>query len=223
MLGFLRRWLFSFLIVFVLATLGVVLPLRWLDPPASAFMLGDYWIHDRTMYQDHVPLSQLPAHVPLALIAAEDQNFPRHRGFDTGEIQAALRTHREGGRLRGASTISQQLARNLYLWPQRDWLRKGLESWFTVWLELLLPKARILELYLNLAEFDTAVYGVEAASRHYFGKPAAALTRDEAALLAAALPAPKRLDPARPDAWMLERQRWILRHMDQLGEAWVPR
>lgn len=219
---FLLRWLLRAVMAVLLLTVVLTLPLRWLDPPTSMFMLLERWQTGQWPQYHWVPAEQLPDGLRLAVIAAEDQNFPHHRGFDAAQIRAALEGHRQGGSLRGASTLSQQLARNLYLWPQRSWLRKGLEAWFTVPLELFLPKDRLLLIYLNVAEFGPGVYGAEAAAQHHFGKPASSLSRQESALLAASLPAPKRRDPANPDQAMLERQRWILRQMDNLGTGWLP-
>lgn len=222
MLRFFRRLLLVLFLGGFILSLALVLPLRWLDPPSSAFMLQDRWLHGRQIEWIWVPADQLPAELKLAVIAAEDQNFPHHRGFDEGEIRAALEAHREGRRLRGASTISQQLARNLYLWPQRGWARKALEAWFTVLLELSLPKHRLLEIYLNVIEFGEGVYGAEASAQAYFQRPAAVLTAEQAALMVTVLPAPKRMDPSQPDQAMLERQRWILGQMRNLGQGWVP-
>src|SRR5699024_1634369 len=172
--------------------------------------------------QTWVASEHISDHLKLAVIAAEDQKFPHHHGFDLTQIKEAVDHHLDGGRLRGASTISQQLARNLYLWSGGGWVRKGLEAAITVPLELFVPKHRLLEIYLNIVEFDTGVYGAEAAARHYFGKSAAGLSRAEAARLAAVLPAPKRFDADRPDDFLLARQRWILHQMDNLGSGWVP-
>jgi monofunctional biosynthetic peptidoglycan transglycosylase len=152
----------------------------------------------------------------VAVIAAEDQRFPSHRGFDFEAIDQAL-AERERGRIRGASTISQQVAKNLFLWPGRSWTRKGLEAYFTVLIETLWPKQRILEVYLNVAEFGRGIYGVGAASQTYFGKPAAQLTAEEAALLAAVLPSPKRFRVTAPSAYLRSRQHWILGQMHRLG------
>lgn len=218
---FLRKWLLRTLVAWLVLTVLLVLPLRWLDPPTSAFMLQARLAGDGVV-SEWRDLDAISRHLRLAVIAAEDQRFPRHYGFDLAEIHNALEAGLEGGRMRGASTLTQQLARNLYLWPGRNWLRKGLEAWFTPWLELCLGKARILELYLNIAEFDRGVYGAEAASRHYFGIPAARLTRAQAALLAAALPNPKGRNPAAPDAGLRARQVWILEQMDNLGSKWAP-
>ncbi len=218
----LRKWLFRLVLGVVLLTAILVIPLRWVDPPTSAFMLRDGLLHQRTIDHRPVPPELISPHLALAVIAAEDQNLPNHWGFDTREIRRALEAYRRGGGMRGASTITQQLAKNLYLWPEQSWVRKGLESWFTVWLELFLPKRRILHIYLNIIELDDGVFGAEAGARHYFDIGAAELTPPQAALLAAALPAPKRLNPAVPDAFLKQRQQWILKQMRNLGPGWVP-
>ena len=225
MKGLLRRigkWVLRLLLAIVTLTLLVTLPLRWVNPPGSAFMLIERATTSHEIRQQWVGLQEISPELALAVIAAEDQNFPDHHGFDLREIRAAVETHRQGGRLRGASTISQQLARNLYLWPHRSWVRKGLEFWFTLPVELFLPKQRILEIYLNVAEFGVGVYGAEAAAQHHFGKPASALTRAEAALLASVLPAPKHLDASQPGEYLIERQRWVIGQMNNLGLGWLP-
>ncbi len=222
LLQWLRRWALRFILSFVALTVVLTLPLRWIDPVGSAFMLLDRLTTDHAIQHDWVPMAEISPNLALAVIAAEDQNFPRHHGFDLREIRAAVETHRQGGRLRGASTISQQLARNLYLWPHRSWVRKGLEFWFTLPLELLLSKQRMLEIYLNVAEFGPGIYGAEAAAQFHFGKSASALTEHEAALLAAVLPAPKQFDASDPSPSLLERQRWIIGQMNNLGHDWLP-
>jgi monofunctional glycosyltransferase len=218
----LRKWMFRLVLLAIALTLLLTVPLRWINPPGSAFMLIERVTSSHEIRQQWMPLNEISPELALAVIAAEDQNFPNHHGFDLREIRAAVETHRQGGRLRGASTISQQLARNLYLWPHRSWVRKGLEFWFTVPLELFLPKPRMLEIYLNVAEFGVGIYGAEAAAQHHFGKPASALTRAEAALLAGVLPAPKRMDASKPGEFLTERQRWIMRQMNNLGLDWLP-
>lgn len=222
LLRWFRRWLVRLAVVCILVTVGLTLPLRWIDPPGSAFMLGDRLFRGQSVQHHWVPAESIAPHLKLAVIASEDQNFPKHRGFDAREIRAAVDAHRQGASLRGASTISQQLARNLYLWPERSWARKGLEMWMTVPLELSLSKPRMLEIYLNIIELDQGVYGAEAGAQHYFGKSASDLSREEAALLAATLPAPKLFNPANPSDYLLQRQRWILTQMNNLGPAWVP-
>ena len=144
------------------------------------------------------------------MIAAEDQNFPAHYGFDLKSINDALADRERGRRVRGASTISQQVAKNLFLWPEQSWLRKGLEAYFTVLIETLWPKQRILEVYLNIAEFGRGVFGVGAAAEVYFHKRAARLNVYDAALLAAVLPSPKRMRVNAPSSYVRSRQQWIL-------------
>lgn len=207
----------------VIASIGLVLPLRWLSPATSAFMLRDRSGMEPVMYQ-WTAWAELGTAPALAVVAAEDQKFADHSGFDLESIRDSLEEFGSGERLRGASTISQQVAKNLYLWPGRSFLRKGLEAYFTLLLELCLPKRRILEIYLNIAEFGPGVYGVPAASRHFFAKAPARISDREAALLAAVLPNPRRLQVARPSAYVRERQRWILDHLRRLRrEAWLVR
>jgi monofunctional biosynthetic peptidoglycan transglycosylase len=212
---FARRVALLFLAV-AAASVLLVAVLRFVPVPVTAFMLQD---PVRPRHHVWVPWTGISRHAAIAVIASEDQNFLVHDGFDFEAIDQALTDARRGRRLRGASTISQQVAKNLFLWPGPSWLRKGLESWFTLWIEALWPKRRILEVYLNSAEFGRGVWGVEAASRRYFGKPAARLNRAEAALLAAVLPSPKRLRAADPSAYLRERQDWVLWQMGMLERA----
>jgi monofunctional biosynthetic peptidoglycan transglycosylase len=212
-------------IVAVAASFLPLAALRWIDPPTSAFMLryrlGGETGALRPLAWRWVDLERMSPHLPLAIVAAEDQRFPYHAGFDVDAMAEALREHREGRRLRGASTLSQQVAKNLFLWPGHSWLRKGLEAWIVGWLELLWPKRRILEVHLNLAEFGPGVFGVEAASERFFGKPAARIGRTEAALLAAVLPNPARLHADAPSAFVRERATWIEAQMRRLGPAYL--
>jgi monofunctional biosynthetic peptidoglycan transglycosylase len=207
-----------------MASVVVVAGFRWLPVPITAFM-----IHERTaagsdsapLRQRHewVPWTQISRHAAVAAIAAEDQKFLVHDGFDFAAIQKAVNDARSGRRLRGASTISQQVAKNLFLWPGQDWLRKGVEVWFTVWIEWLWPKQRILEVYLNSAQFGHGVWGVEAASRQFFHRDASSLGPREAALLAAALPSPNRFRVSNPSRYLRMRQEWILGQMQRLERA----
>ncbi len=200
----------------------VVVVLRWVPPPTTAFMVrsaqaradvsewtgtGYRW----TAWEDIAP------YAALAVIAAEDQRFPDHHGFDVDAIRAALEDARQGERLRGASTISQQTVKNLFLWPGRSPVRKGLEAGLTVLVELCWSKQRILEVYLNVAEFGDGLFGITAASERFFGKPPADLRADEAARLAAVLPNPARLRADRPSPYVRTRQSWIRNQMDRLG------
>jgi monofunctional biosynthetic peptidoglycan transglycosylase len=207
--------------VVLAVTALLVLPLRWLPPATSSFMLQNRFAQDRSPARvDYtwVPRPAISRAAARAVLAAEDQKFFSHAGFDTASIRAAWQGRANGRPLRGASTISQQVAKNLWLWPGRSWLRKALEAWLTVWVEWLWPKERILEVYLNIAQFGPDVFGVEAAGRRYFGKPAVALTPAEGARLAAVLPNPRllRVVPASP--YVLRRQRWIEGQARNLGD-----
>jgi monofunctional biosynthetic peptidoglycan transglycosylase len=205
----------------VLLSILLTLALRWLPPPGSAFMLqhrvATWWYGRQGPPYRWVDWQAISPYAALAVIAAEDQKFPHHHGFDVSAMAEAWQAWQDTGRLRGASTISQQVAKNLYLWPGRSVVRKGLEAYCTVLIELLWPKRRILEVYLNVVEFGTGVYGIGAASQTFFGKPPAHLQAQEAALLAAVLPAPSRWHVERPSAHVLRRRAWILRQMEQLG------
>lgn len=207
---------------FVLSA-GVVLLLRWINPPASAFMIETSvtaWLaRDHTYEFRHrwVDLAQVSPNLPLAVVASEDQKFPDHRGFDVEAIEKAYEMNRHSHRIRGASTITQQVAKNLFLWSGRSFFRKGLEAYFTVLLESFWPKRRILEVYVNIAEFGYGTYGAEAAATRFFRKPAARLTRSDAALLAAVLPNPQRLLAAAPSRYVQQRREWILGQMQALG------
>jgi monofunctional biosynthetic peptidoglycan transglycosylase len=221
-----RRWIARLAIaVIVVFALGVALtlPLRWLDPPTTAFMLGDDSGREPLLHEWQ-DWEQLGSAAALAVVAAEDQRFDDHFGLDLASIRDSIEQAQDGGRLRGASTISQQVAKNLYLWPGRNFARKGLEAWFTLLLEACLSKQRILEIYLNVAEFGPGIYGVAAASRHYFGKPPSRLYDSEAALLAAVLPNPKQLRVDQPSFYVRERQAWIIGQVQRLRqEGWLTR
>ena len=160
---------------------------------------------------------KISSNASAAVIASEDQRFFQHSGFDLDSIQSSIDVYMDGGKLRGASTISQQVAKNLFLTPSKSFLRKGLEVWFTILIEIMWTKERILVMYLNIAEFGDHLFGIEAASRRYFGIPAKQLSRAQAALLAATLPNPIILHANRPSNYVLKRQHWILRQMQNLG------
>ncbi len=195
-----------------------VLALRFVAPWTSTFMLAHRLTAGPVRYQFQ-PIAQISPALPIALVAAEDQKFPQHHGFDVQAIESAMDDADEGARLRGASTISQQTAKNLFLWGGRSFVRKGFEAYFTVLIELFWPKSRILEVYANIAEFGDGIYGAEAAARAYFGKPARELDEREAALLAAVLPNPKKLSPVQPSTYVQRRAEWIERQVRQLGGA----
>ncbi|MBU9857746.1 monofunctional biosynthetic peptidoglycan transglycosylase [Rahnella bonaserana] len=178
----------------------------------SAWLTGDFGY---VAHSDWVPMSEISSPMALAVMAAEDQKFPEHWGFDVDAIQSVL--DKESGKMRGASTLSQQTAKNLFLWDGRSWVRKGLEAGLTVGIETVWTKRRILTVYLNIVEFGDGVFGVEQASQHFFHKPASRLTASQAALLAAVLPNPHLFKVNAPSAYVLRRQQWILRQMSQLG------
>ena len=218
------RWIGSLGAVVLLASWLPVVLMRWLEPPVTAFMLQHRSVSGGNYHYQWEDWRALGSAAALAVMAAEDQKFPDHHGFDIAAIQDALVDRLDGQTLRGASTISQQVAKNLFLWPGRSLLRKAMEAWFTALIELSWPKQRILEVYLNIAEFGPGVYGVPAASRRYFAKPASQLTDAEAALLAAVLPNPKELRVQQPTAYLRERQRWIMRHSERLRRyGWLQR
>lgn len=227
-----RRWLRRILLLPVLLavlTVAQVATLRFVDPLFTSFMAirqfeawgaGDWSFRVAYDWRDMDAIAPL---LPVALVAAEDQGFADHRGFDLEAIEHARRRNEEGGRLRGGSTISQQLAKNLFLWQgssaQSRWIRKGVETWYTALIELMWPKQRILEVYANVVEFGDGVYGAQAAARTWFRRDADALTAAQCARLAAVLPSPKRYSVANPGPYVQRRARWIERNMRQIGGA----
>jgi len=214
--SWLRRLLWLLLMLAALPVIAVLL-LRWVDPPVSAFMIAYRLDSGERVDYRFRPIERISPQLAIAIVAAEDQRFPEHSGFDVEAIRDALEEAREGGRTRGASTLSQQVAKNLFLWETSSWPRKALEAGFTVLIESLLPKRRILELHLNLAEFGPGIYGAEAAAQRFFGKPAATLTAAEAARLAVVLPSPRRFDAARPGGYQRRRAAWVQQQAQQLG------
>ncbi len=208
------------LAVVALLAMAAVTSLRWLEPPTSSIIWQRNWAAPAPV----PPLAfawrsreNISPHVFMAVIAAEDQRFFQHHGLDFVELYKSLREQR--ARLRGASTITQQVAKNMFLWNERSYARKILEAGLAIYIDFAWGKQRVLEVYLNIAQFGPAIYGVENASRHFFGKSAARLNRFEAARLAAVLPNPRTRSVAAPDAEVRERQRWILRQIRRLGEA----
>lgn len=218
----LLRRITQLLLCCLAANLLLVLLLRWVPPPGSMLMIErklESWIDGEPidLQRDWRPWQELPDDLKVAVIAAEDQKFAEHWGFDLTAIRAALAHNERGGNLRGASTLSQQVAKNLFLWSGRSWLRKGLEAWFTLLIETLWPKQRILEVYLNSVEWGNGVFGAEAAARHHFGKGAPYLSRQQSSLLAAVLPNPRVWSAGRPSAYVSRRANWIRQQMWQLG------
>ena len=222
MLRSLLRRLTQALLWFAFGSAVVVLVLRWVPPPGTALMVErkiESWVDGTPidLQRDWRPWEEIADDLKVAVIAGEDQRFPEHWGFDLAAIQAALAHNERGGTLRGASTLSQQVAKNLFLWSGRSWLRKGLEAWFTGLIEVLWPKQRILEVYLNSVEWDAGVFGAQAAARHHFGVNAANLSRQQASLLAAVLPNPRKWSAGNPSSYVLRRASWIRQQMSQLG------
>lgn len=222
-----RRALLYTLLTWVGVTVGSVLLLRWLPPPTTSFILQNRIEALRAGYGFYpypyrwVDYGRIAPVMALAVVAAEDQRFREHLGVDLTGIRQAIRDNQYRNRPRGASTITQQTAKNLFLWRTQSWLRKGIELYFTALLELLWPKQRILEVYLNVAQFGGSVFGVEAAAQTYFKRPAAQLTREQAALLAAVLPSPSLLNADAPSDYLRQRQRWVLNQMRRLGPGYL--
>lgn len=193
-----------------------ILVLKWIDPPITLTQLGSL-LSGEGLKRDQVRLDEMSPNIRLAVIASEDQVFPDHNGFDFRSIKKAMAyNQKKPGRIRGASTISQQVAKNVFLWQGRSWFRKGLEVYFTFMIELIWGKRRILEVYLNVAEMGKGIYGAEAASRAYFGKPAKNLTGREAAMIAASLPNPVNYTVKPLSRYVSVRSGWVMRQMNNL-------
>ena len=215
------RKIAKWLLIAAAVSLLPIVVLRWAPAPGSMLMV-ERWVTERDQpgYQRQyqwTPYAQIPDSMKMAVIAAEDQRFADHYGFDLKAIRAAVEHNMQGGNLRGASTISQQVARNMYLWTGRSWLRKSLEVWFTGLVELCWPKQRILEIYLNIAEWGDGVFGLGAASRYHFGIPASQLSGWQSALLASSLPSPLKYNPASPAPHLIARAKWNLGQQRMLG------
>lgn len=221
-----RRWLRRLLLLPVLLAVISILQvavLRFVDPWFSSFMAirqAEALVHGYTGFRiayDWRDTSQISANLPVALVAAEDQRFAEHFGFDVAAIEKARRNNARGRRVHGGSTISQQLAKNLFLWSGRSWVRKGAEAWYTLLIEAMWPKQRIIEVYSNVVEFGDGIYGAQAAAQSYFRKDATQLTPAESARMAAVLPNPRRFSVARPSAYVQRRAHAIQRQMRMIG------
>jgi monofunctional biosynthetic peptidoglycan transglycosylase len=209
--------LFWFILISLLwvGLLGIV------DPPVTWVMVDQHRSEGR-IAREQVDLSEIARSMPLSVIASEDQRFMTHNGFSWEAMRKAMQGNKKGKRIKGGSTISQQTAKNVFLWPGRNYVRKGLEAWFTVLIEALWTKERIIEVYLNVAEMGKGVFGAEAAAQRCFGRPASRLTALQAALITATLPAPRRFNCARPSGYMRGRQQWVLRQMRNVGDVLDP-
>jgi monofunctional biosynthetic peptidoglycan transglycosylase len=211
-------------IIFFASSIFMVLLYKFVNPPLTPLMVirAMQQLSDgkpMKITRDWMSIGEISPDLPLAVIASEDNRFMEHHGFDLDAIEKAreYNERKEGKRVRGASTISQQTAKNVFLWPQRSWVRKGFEVYFTVLIEFLWSKKRIMEVYLNVVEMGKGIYGAQAASEAYFGKPALKLTRSEAALIAACLPSPLKSNPSSPTGYLIGRQQWILWNMGNIG------
>jgi monofunctional biosynthetic peptidoglycan transglycosylase len=208
----------AFIVLFV-AQLVYIILLRWVNPPITVIQLGS-WITGNGMKRDYVPFKEISPNFGLAVIAAEDQMFPDHNGFDWKSIEKAMKHNEKKKRIRGASTISQQVAKNVFLWKGESvytkWFRKGLEAYFTFMIEAVWGKKRILEVYLNVSEMGKGVFGIEAASRRYFNKSAKKLTQTEAAMIAASLPNPKKYTVKPLSSYVSKHYHRVLHQMNNL-------
>ena len=194
-----------------------LIALKWIDPPITFTQFGS-WITGEGLKRDYVRYDEMSPNIKLAVISSEDQVFPDHNGFDFKSIKKAMAyNEKKPGRIRGASTISQQVAKNVFLWQGRSWIRKGFEVYFTFMIELLWSKQRILQMYLNVSEMGKGIYGIEAASRNYFNKSAKSLSRYEASLIAAALPNPVKYTVKPVSRYVAIRSRWVSRQMTNIG------
>jgi monofunctional biosynthetic peptidoglycan transglycosylase len=195
-----------------------IIVLKWVDPPITVTQIGSL-ISGYGLKRDYVAFKDISSYAALAVISSEDQLFPDHNGFDVKSIKKAMDSNsKKSKRLRGASTISQQVAKNVFLWQDRSWFRKGLEVYFTFMIEAVWGKKRILEVYLNVAEMGKGVFGIEAAAQKYFKKSAKKLTRTESAKIAAALPNPKAYVVNPPSSYINKRYPWVLLQMDNLND-----
>jgi monofunctional biosynthetic peptidoglycan transglycosylase len=215
------RILLKVLLWFFVSTIGVVIIYRFLPPPVTPLMVIRVFEQafdekrEVRLMKDWVSLDEMSPSMPLAVITSEDQKFEEHYGFDLEAIEKAQKYNERhnGKKVKGASTISQQTAKNVFLWPARSYLRKGLEVYFTFLIEILWSKERIMEVYLNVIEMGDGIYGAEAASQQYYNRPVSKINNSQAALIAACLPNPIRWSPARPTPYIKRKQAWIVRHM----------
>jgi len=210
------RWTKKIFLILFIAQFVYIILLKWINPPFTITQLVS-WISGHGLKRDYVSNNAMSYNAKLAVIASEDQLFTDHNGFDWKSIQKAMKyNERKPGRVRGASTISQQVAKNVFLWQGRSWIRKGLETYFTFMIELIWGKKRILQMYLNVSEMGTGIFGIERAANIYFNKPARNLTRQEAALIAACLPNPKRYKVKPASNYVAARSRKIMQQMNFL-------
>lgn len=219
------RFMWKSVMWFFILTIVWTLAYRWINPPTTYLQLRESCNcpEGKTFQKEWVDAEEISLYMKLAVVASEDNNFMKHDGFDWGAIEKARKHNEQSKKKRGASTISQQVAKNVFLWPARSWIRKGFEVYFTFLLELFWPKERVMEVYLNVIEMGPCIFGVEAAATTYFGKHASQLTRDEAALIAGALPNPKKMNPGKPGSYLQKRRAQITKLMRLIGENYFER
>lgn len=212
------RWTKRIFLFLFLSQLFYIIILKWVNPPITITQLSS-WVSGEGLKRDYVGGKELSYQMKLAVIASEDQVFPDHGGFDWKSINKAVKhNEKKPQRVRGASTISQQVAKNVFLWQGRSWIRKGLEVYFTKMVEWIWGKQRILEVYLNVIEMGKGIYGAEAAAQAYFKKPAAKLSRKEAAMIAACLPNPKKYTVKPVSGYVAAKSGWVQRQMNNLED-----
>jgi monofunctional biosynthetic peptidoglycan transglycosylase len=219
--AFLMRLILLSILLFLCLSVSLTLLFRFVNPPLTLLMIkmaGNEHPDGRKygIHQSWVKLEEISPNMILAVVASEDNRFLEHHGFDLKAMRESWEDYRSGKRLRGGSTISMQTAKNVFLWPGRNWLRKGFEAYYTVLIELLWGKKRIMEVYLNVIETGRGIYGVEAAAQHYYGRSAAKLSRAQSAMIAAILPAPRRRNPQKPTTFLAKRQQWIMWNMNNI-------
>jgi len=209
----LSRFIIKAMLIFFISTIGVTLIYRFVNPPITWLMFQRWAFEGYGLEKDWVDMDEVPYYLPLAMISSEDGKFMEHNGFDFAAIDKALKYNEKkaGKKIKGGSTISQQTAKNVFCWPQRSWVRKGFETYFTFLIEMLWPKQRIMEVYINVVELGPGVYGVEAASQKFWGKPARKISKKQAALLAAVLPRPLKYNAQHPGPYVSRRANKIVR------------
>ncbi|WP_136482286.1 monofunctional biosynthetic peptidoglycan transglycosylase [Cognatitamlana onchidii] len=219
MLKRLFRFIAKFTLWFIIMSVALVFLFKWVPVPITPLMLVRYFEADsqKVIKHEWISIDNISKHLQLAVICSEDQNFLNHHGFDYGAIKKAIDYNKKGKRIRGASTISQQTAKNVFLWPQRSWFRKGCETYFTFLIELCWSKQHIMEVYLNSIEMGEGVYGAEAAAQYWFKKKASKLLKEEGAALASILPNPRKWRAHPPTAYITSRKQWIVKQMQYFG------
>lgn len=221
------RFLIKSILWFIVLSAFIVFIFKWVPVPITPLMvIRDYQLSDareKGWEHDWVPIEDISTHLQLAVICSEDQKYLKHHGYDIEAIERAIENNKKGKPLKGGSTISQQTAKNVFLWPHRNWVRKGFETYFTFLIELMWSKERIMEVYLNSIEMGPGIYGAEAASEYWFGKPSKDLSKEEAAALAAILPNPLRYKAHPPTSFIEGRKAWIIKQMNYFGPLEYPK